>query len=194
MHHLYQKPKEYSYDVLEALYEDKEEIQLYLNLLNPDLIKESLNSNVILETPTDGAKCRDPAYAVIYKTFAESLKDCTSIESADALSIKFGEINTVKTRKLLVKDIVDFKTDYHLTSKFLCRILANIEQKYKSEKHDIRKHLEIKLQQDYDAFKVSTTRQNNPLFDNRIRNITFVIELTKLRVLHPPFLLQMIRQ
>jgi hypothetical protein len=47
-------------------------------------------------------------YPVVYKDFCESLKECTSIEAADRLTVKFGEINTLKTRKLLVQDIVEF--------------------------------------------------------------------------------------
>ena len=42
--------KEYTRDQLVTFYEDEEEISLYLDLLNPDLIKESTSSNVILET------------------------------------------------------------------------------------------------------------------------------------------------
>lgn len=48
--------KNYTRDQLEAFYEDEEETSLYLDLLNPDLIKESISSNVILET-SDEKKC-----------------------------------------------------------------------------------------------------------------------------------------
>ena len=63
----------------------------------------------------------------MYKKFVENLKNCTSIEAADALTEKFSEINTSKTRKLLVSDIVEFKTDYHLAIRYICRILANLD-------------------------------------------------------------------
>jgi hypothetical protein len=48
--------KDYSRAQLEVFYEDEDEIALYLDLLNPDLIKESISSNVILET-SDEKKC-----------------------------------------------------------------------------------------------------------------------------------------
>lgn len=126
---------------------------------------------------------------MVYKDFCESLKDCTSIEAADRLTIKFGEINTGKTRKLLVQDIVEFRTDYHLTIKYICRILANLDQKYKQE---IRKHLTAKLQADYDMFKARTTRTVNFFFDNRVRNINFIIEFTKYRLILPNFLMSLV--
>lgn len=48
--------KDYTRDQLEAFFEDEDEVALYLDLLNPDLIKESISSNVILET-SDEKKC-----------------------------------------------------------------------------------------------------------------------------------------
>lgn len=126
---------------------------------------------------------------VVYKDYCESLKECTSIEAADRLTIKFGEINTLKTRKLLVQDIVEFRTDYHLTMKYICRILANLDQKYKTE---IRKNLTTKLQADYENFKGRTTRTVNFFFDNRVRNINFVVEFTKFRLILPNFVMSLV--
>lgn len=128
-------------------------------------------------------------YPVVYKDFCESLKECTSIEAADRLTVKFGEINTLKTRKLLVQDIVEFRTDYHLTIRYICRILANLDQKYKSE---IRKNLTAKLQADYENFKARTTRTVNFFFDNRVRNINFIVEFTKFRLILPNFVLSLV--
>ena len=125
----------------------------------------------------------------MYKDFCESLKECTSIETADRLTIKFGEINTYKTRKLLVQDIVEFRTDYHLAIKYICRILANLDQKYKQE---IRKNLTTKLQADYENFKGRTTRTVNFFFDNRVRNMNFIIEFTKFRLILPNFVLSLV--
>lgn len=48
--------KSYTREQLEAFFEDEDEICLYLDLINPDLIKESISSNVILET-SDEKKC-----------------------------------------------------------------------------------------------------------------------------------------
>lgn len=45
--------KEYSKEQLTGIYEDEEETTLYLDLLDPDLIKESTSSNVILESNDD---------------------------------------------------------------------------------------------------------------------------------------------
>ena len=126
---------------------------------------------------------------MVYKDFCESLKECTSIEAADRLTIKFGEINTSKTRKLLVQDIVEFRTDYHLAIKYICRILANLDQKYKQE---IRKNLTAKLQADYENFKARTTRTVNFFFDNRVRNMSFIIEFTKFRLILPNFVISLV--
>lgn len=126
---------------------------------------------------------------MVYKDFCESLRECTSIEAADRLTIKFGEINTYKTRKLLVQDIVEFRTDYHLAIKYICRILANLDQKYK---HEIRKNLTAKLQADYENFKARTTRTVNFFFDNRVRNMNFIIEFTKFRLILPNFVISLV--
>lgn len=126
---------------------------------------------------------------MVYKDFCESLRECTSIEAADRLTIKFGEINTYKTRKLLVQDIVEFRTDYHLAIKYICRILANLDQKYKQE---IRKNLTAKLQADYENFKGRTTRTVNFFFDNRVRNMNFIIEFIKYRLILPNFLISLV--
>lgn len=49
--------KDYSRDQLINFYEDEDEVSLYLDLLDPAKIKESMASNVIVET-SDEKKCR----------------------------------------------------------------------------------------------------------------------------------------
>lgn len=49
-----------------------------------------------------------------------------------------------------------------------------------------------KLQTDYENFKTRTTRTVNFLFDNRVRNMNFIIEFTKFRLVLPTFVLTLI--
>lgn len=72
---------------------------------------------------------------------------------------------------------------------YICRILANLDQKYPNE---IRKHLASKLVEDYEHYKGITTRSVNYLFDNRVRNVYFLIECTKFRLIPPNNLLDIL--
>jgi hypothetical protein len=45
--------KDYTRDQLCDFFEDEDEVVLYLDLINPSLIKESTSSNVIVETADD---------------------------------------------------------------------------------------------------------------------------------------------
>ena len=87
------------------------------------------------------------------------------------------------------QDIVDFRTDYHLAMKYLCRVLANLDQKHSQ---DVRKTLTAKLQADYETFKGRTNRAVNFFFDNRVRNMNFIIEFTKFRLILPSFVIGLV--
>lgn len=77
--------------------------------------------------------------------------------------------------------------------KYICRILANLDQKYSQE---IRKYLTTKLQSDYETFKSrsTTNRPVNYFFDNRVRNMNFIIEFTKYRLILPNFIIGLVNK
>ena len=56
---------------------------------------------------------------------------CKNVQDADNLIQQFLPINTKKTRRMLVKDLLEYRKEYQLVTPFLCRIAATLNKKWK---------------------------------------------------------------
>lgn len=86
--------------------------------------------------------------------------------------------------------MTDFKNDYHLVLPYFARVIANIASKYP----DIRDMLKEKLSSDFYLFKKRDKNIGNMLWDNRIRNMTYIGEATKYRIISPNLVISCIKE
>lgn len=202
-----------SKEALEKIYEDDEDRKLYQDLADltqayqQSKIKEkdpssSTTRDTVLEkTPNSEIKIVETAGKNVnstgtddakmnYKKLQDMLKDCISTEKADEISAKFFQINVKKARKHLTNDLIDYKIDYHLVAPFFCRILANISNFC----NDMPDMIMEKIKIDFDKHKANPRRSEDVIFDARIRNIKFLTELTKFRVIKPNFTQNIFKQ
>lgn len=105
------------------IFEDELQMQLYTQLLD---IKEpeQKGEDELKETGT-------------YDKIKQKLDGCCNIEDADNLTREFLKINTRKTRKTLIRDLLEYRKKYQLITPYLCRIAANLHQKWR----DVAEHL-----------------------------------------------------
>lgn len=109
-----------------------------------------------------------------YEQIRQKFDNCSNIEDADQLTREFLKINSRKTRKTLMRDLMEYRKKYQLVTPYLCRIAANLHQKWR----DVAEHLSEQLFSDYEKLKEAAA--NDPVVpDKKNRNLKYICELTK---------------
>jgi regulator of nonsense transcripts 2 len=90
----------------------------------------------------------------------------------------FNTINNKKNRKMLAKDVLEYRKEYHLVTPYLCRIVAIVNLHYK----DIGETVNDIVFGEYEKVKdtVSTTFVAN---DKKSRIMKYICEFTKFKVI-----------
>ena len=144
--------QEFSISETGDIFEDEYQKELYVNL--PSL-------NEVSPKPDNEEKQ--------YDEFKGKLDSCKNVQDADNLSKLFLNVNTKKTRKTLVKDLLEYRKEYQLVTPYLCRIAATLNKKWK----DIGETISELALAEYDKLKGSVST-NFVTVDKRTRNIKYI--------------------
>lgn len=142
------------------IFENEFERELYLEL--PDICK------------TENKAAGDDEY----KDFKEKLDKCKNKNESDEIAKLFEEINNKRTRKLLARDIMEYRKEYQLVTPFLCRIAAIVAQNYR----DIQETVVDSLFADYEKLR-ENINTNFVINDKRSRNLKYICEFTKFKLI-----------
>lgn len=90
----------------------------------------------------------------------------------------FEGISNKKTRRMLARDLLEYRKEYQLVTPFLCRVAAILSQYHR----DIAEHIIEQLFTDYDKLR-ENINTNFVVNDKRSRNLKYICELTKFKVI-----------
>lgn len=89
----------------------------------------------------------------------------------------FEGINNKRTRRLLGRDIMEYRKEYQLVTPFLCRIAAIVATNFR----DIQEGIVDSLFSDYERLR-ENINTNFVINDKRSRNLKYICEFTKFKL------------
>ena len=95
------------------IFEDEFQKEIYENI--PDLVN-SEDKNTTEES---------------YKEFKPKLDNCKNVSDCNEICKAFCLVNNKKHRKMLAKDCLEYRKQYHLVTPYLCRVVAIVNINYK---------------------------------------------------------------
>lgn len=90
----------------------------------------------------------------------------------------FENVNNKRTRKMIAKDILEYRKQYQLVTPFLCRIAAIVSLNFK----DIMETITESLFNEYEKLR-ENINVNFVVNDKRSRNLKYICEFTKFKVI-----------
>lgn len=105
---------------------------------------------------------------------------CKNKNESDEALKAFESVNSKRNRKLLAKDLLEYRKEYQLVTPFLCRIAAAVSQNYK----DVIEWLLEAVFSEYDKLR-ETTSTNFVVNDKKSRNLKYICEFTKFKLIDP---------
>lgn len=119
-------------DYEQELVEVEDIMKQYINKAeNAEIFENEFERELYLELPELCKAENKAAGEEEYKAFKEKLDKCKNKSESDEVAKLFEEINNKRTRKLLARDIMEYRKEYQLVTPFLCRIAAIVAQNYR---------------------------------------------------------------
>lgn len=90
----------------------------------------------------------------------------------------FNSVNNKKIRKILAKDVLEYRKEYHLVTPYLCRIIAIVNMNFK----DIGETINDLVFSEHDRIK-DIAANSFVVNDKKSRIVKYICEFTKFKVI-----------
>ena len=161
---------------------DVEEImKKYINKVdNVEIFENEFEKALYTDLPELGKAENNRAGDEEYKEFKSKFESCKNKNESDETIKAFEVINSKRTRKLLAKDILEYRKEYQLVTPYLCRIGAVVGLVHR----DLAEWLVEAVFGEYDRLRESINT-NFVMNDKRSRNLKYICEFTKFKIVDP---------
>ena len=153
----------------------------YINKVdNAQIFQNEFEKQLYVELPELSKTENKAAGEEEYRQFKDKLDACKNKHESDEAIHAFQSINNKRTRKMLAKDILEYRKQYQLVTPFLCRIASTIGLSFR----DLVDCLLEMVFAEYEKLRqtVSTSFVVN---DKKSRNLKYICQFTKFKIIDP---------